>query len=97
MIRINVALRVKLENKEKLIEVLRELAVKSRQENGCIGYDIFSNMMEPDRLEIIETWANADVLETHRNTEHFTRLVPQMLALSEEKRTDKFAIQVKDE
>ena len=68
MIRINVALRVKSENKEKLLAVLRELAVQSRQEEGCVGYAIFSNVMEADQLEIIETWADAGVLEAHRHT-----------------------------
>ncbi len=94
MIRINVALRVKSENKEKLLAVLRELAVQSRQEEGCVGYAIFSNVMEADQLEIIETWADAGVLEAHRHTEHFIRLVPRMIALSEEKTTDKFTYEV---
>ena len=50
--------------------------------------------MEADQLEIIETWADAGVLEAHRHTEHFIRLVPRMIALSEEKKTDKFTYEV---
>lgn len=90
MIRINVAIQVKSENRQKVLLLLNELAEKSRIENGCRGYDIYENSSNREALMIVETWENAEVLSAHRHTEHFTRLVPMYHGLVEANCIDKF-------
>lgn len=83
MIRINVNVKVKPENRQRVTELLQELARASRQEKGCHGYDILTNCTNPDLLMIAESWENASVLSAHEHSEHFTRLIPEVLEFAE--------------
>lgn len=61
---------------EEAIKLYEELVQKTREENGCILYNLFRDINDKSILTIIEEWENKDVLEMHMKTEHFTRLVP---------------------
>mmetsp|Transcript_10067 Transcript_10067/g.15248 ORF Transcript_10067/g.15248 Transcript_10067/m.15248 type:complete len:594 (+) Transcript_10067:70-1851(+) len=66
----------------KWLEMAKELCEKSRQEDGCIFYTFVKNPSVSTRFVIIEEWASQSHLEAHSKTEHFTRLVPLMDAIS---------------
>jgi quinol monooxygenase YgiN len=53
--------------KEKdLEEVLLELVAISRQETGCITYDLHRHLDKPGRFVFYENWVNRDALDKHR-------------------------------
>lgn len=85
MIRLNVFMTVSEENKNKLLELCKELTAFSLKDEGCIAYDIYESSTRNNILMICETWENETSLEKHSNSEHFKRIVPQMHALSESK------------
>ena len=64
MIRINVTIEVKSEVRAHVVELLREMSELSRQEKGCIGYEIFENSRLNNVLMIVETWENEALLAT---------------------------------
>jgi len=66
---------------EEAIKIYSELVVKSRKEEGCIAYNLYQDTIEKTVLTMIEEWENEEVLETHRNTEHFKTLVPIVKSL----------------
>jgi quinol monooxygenase YgiN len=61
-----------------------ELAAETRKEDGCIFYDFLQvrGSAEPGTFRIVEKWASLPHLQAHAATDHFTRLVPAMDAVS---------------
>ena len=57
-----------------------ELVEKTRQEPLCIAYDLFVDQKDPGHFIFIEQWPDQAALDAHCQTEHFTRLVPQINA-----------------
>ncbi|KAA0949765.1 MULTISPECIES: putative quinol monooxygenase [unclassified Pseudomonas] len=57
-----------------------ELVEKTRLEALCIAYDLFVDQKDPGHFIFIEQWPDQAALDTHCQTEHFTRLVPQINA-----------------
>lgn len=90
MIRINVTLIVNSEVRRQVVELLREMSELSREEKGCIGYEILENNRLEDVLMIIETWDNEVVLDVHKRSEHFTRIIPRVRELVMEMKSEKF-------
>ena len=84
MIRINVTIEVKSEVRAHVVELLREMSELSRQETGCIGYEIFENSRLNNVLMIIETWENEALLAVHKGSDHFVRIIPQVRELATE-------------
>lgn len=90
MIRINVTIKVKSETRQQVVELLSEMSELSRQEKGCIGYDIMSDNRSDDTLMIIESWENEVVLDIHKQSEHFTRLIPRVRELVTSMKSERF-------
>ena len=66
MIRINVTIEVRKEVCAQVVKLLHEMSELSRQEKGCIGYEIFESNRLDNVLMIIETWENEDLLAIHK-------------------------------
>lgn len=78
MIRINVFIQVSEENRAALLNAAKQLVEASKGENGCVAYDLFASATRDDVYMICETWADAEVLAKHEQSEHFRTLVPEM-------------------
>lgn len=63
---------------EKVINLYDELVQKTRQEDGCISYELFQDINNENIVTIVEQWESEEHLEAHKKTEHFTRIVPQI-------------------
>lgn len=90
MIRINVTIEVKSEVRAHVVELLREMSELSRQEKGCIGYEIFENSRLNNVLMIVETWENEALLAIHKESDHFVRIIPRVRELATEMCSQKF-------
>lgn len=90
MIRINVTIEVKSEVRAQVLGLLREMSELSRQEKGCIGYEILENSRLNNVLMIIETWENEDLLAVHKGRGHFERIIPRVRELATEMCSQKF-------
>lgn len=76
---------------EQVRALAEELVAKTRQEDGCVRYDMNRSLDDPNYLVMIESWRDAESLAAHGKSEHFTRLVPQIRALCEDpKPADRF-------
>jgi len=54
--------------------MLIELRDRSREEAGCIAYDIARDTEDPTVFAMHEIWRDDAALEQHRTEEFFTRL-----------------------
>jgi quinol monooxygenase YgiN/HEPN domain-containing protein len=63
-------------------ELLRELISTTRTEDGCLEYRLFAGADAPSNYVITEEWGSKEALDTHMQSEHFTRIIPLLGALS---------------
>ena len=68
--------------KEGLQQEFLKLAKEmTRQEKGCISYDLASDQSDAQVFYFIEKYQDEKAVEFHRATEYFRTLVPQIGAL----------------
>lgn len=72
----------KLEEFKALAE---DLINESRNEEGCIAYNLYEDINNSYILTFIEEWKNEEVIKLHNSTEHFTSVVPKLTDLQEGK------------
>lgn len=72
----------KLEEFKALAE---NLINESRNEVGCIAYNLYEDIYNSYILTFIEQWNSEDNIKLHNNTKHFTTIVPKLTELQEGK------------
>jgi len=63
---------------EEVISLYKELVELTRQEEGCIKYELYQDEKDSNIIAMIEEWESREALNRHLNSEHFTRIVPQV-------------------
>lgn len=71
MLRLNCFITVSPGNRESVIAAARRLTEASRQQDGCVGYDILESATRHDSLMIVETWRDRIALDAHSASEVF--------------------------
>ncbi len=81
MHRLNVWLTVKdPAHADEIAELLREAGRLSRQEAGCVRFDVYRSTAQPDRFLLCEWWESQAAWEAHREAQAFTTIYqPQVL------------------
>jgi quinol monooxygenase YgiN len=54
----------------RLREVLEGFVAPTREEEGCIRYDLFLDVDHPGRFTFIEEWSSRECLEKHGQSAH---------------------------
>jgi len=57
--------------REKCLAPARTCIEASRQDPGCIAYDLNLSVSDPDRMVFIEIWEDRAALDAHFQTDHF--------------------------
>lgn len=55
-----------------------KLVEETRNEKGCIAYNLYQGNEDKSTLLMIEEWDSNESLEIHKKSSHFTELVPQI-------------------
>ena len=58
-----------------IASIVRVLAAKSRDEKGCVRYEVLQDMKERNIFVLVEEWASVDDLDAHNQTPHFHEAV----------------------
>lgn len=61
----------KEEKVAKLKALLTTMIDASRNETGCLLYNIYQREDDPKTFVVIETWANEEALEGHKHSAHY--------------------------
>ncbi len=67
--------KIKASETARILELLPEMAEKSRAEAGNISYAIYQSETDPNELILHECYVDAEAVEAHRNTDHYQRIV----------------------
>ena len=62
-------------HEERVAEILRMMVEKTRQEPGCIHYDVNRSIDDPCRFLIYEVYRDDAALNDHQESDHFQRHV----------------------
>lgn len=62
------------ENAEQLGAVIQRFAQVCRDEPGCLAYDVFRSVEQPERFLSVETYIDAEAFAAHRDSEHFREI-----------------------
>ena len=54
-----------------LAQVLLGLVAPTRQESGCLRYDLHRDPENPGLLVFVETWETREALQAHLKTPHY--------------------------
>ena len=60
------------------LEIYRHLVAETVKETGCITYELFQELNNPNSLTLIEEWEDMEALQRHTQTPHFITLVEQL-------------------
>lgn len=70
MVFVIATLTVKPEAKADLIAAAKDAIAATRQEEGCISYELFESTVDPHKLAFVEEWESADRLALHSKSDH---------------------------
>lgn len=63
---------IKAEKVDEFITLAQKLVQETNQNDaGCISYELYQDIANPQILTIIEEWENKDALEQHMAAQHF--------------------------
>ena len=82
MIIVQGSIPIRSECREQAIAMAKEMIVASRSELGCISYEFYVGLSDPNTLLLFQEWESVEALHHHLETEHmdeFLKELPQML------------------
>jgi quinol monooxygenase YgiN len=81
--RVSVVVKVtaRPDKESEMRTVVLELAQSSREEDGCIRYDVLQNAAEPHVFLLVEEWASNAHLDAHNLTPHVHEAVMAAMPL----------------
>jgi quinol monooxygenase YgiN len=56
---------------EKAAAAARQAVAATIKEDGCISYEMYLSVSDPNRLVVVERWASREALSLHVETPHF--------------------------
>jgi len=71
MIIVTAMMHVKNGKKEAFILEAKDLISASRKEDGCINYNLLTDIEDENALVMLEQWKDIDSLKKHMKTDHF--------------------------
>lgn len=89
---------IRPERRDEALSMARRMSQTTRSEPGCISYEFFIGLSDPNTLMLFQEWENMEVLLAHFQTDHmdeFMRGLPNIVA--GEVVTRRYAVQSVDE
>jgi quinol monooxygenase YgiN len=83
MLCLNVLLTAKdAANVPQIRDLLTEAMRRSREEPGCLRFDVYHSSAEPRRFTLIEHWASQEAIDAHRLAAAYTEIYkPRVMPL----------------
>jgi autoinducer 2-degrading protein len=67
--------KIKETETSRILDLLAELAEKTRAEKGNLSYNIYQSVEDANVLILHERYADAEAAEAHRNSAHYQEIV----------------------
>lgn len=81
VLRILVPCRIDPEHREAALEVYRELIHATREEPGCVSYELLEDLEDSTAFVLAESWRSELDLDAHTRTPHFREAMAALASL----------------
>lgn len=71
LIIIHAVFQVRPDRKAQFLEEVKPLIAETKQEAGCISYDLFQHTEQENVYIMVETWKDSDAVSSHNASSHF--------------------------
>ncbi|MDH5736785.1 MAG: antibiotic biosynthesis monooxygenase [Gammaproteobacteria bacterium] len=74
---------VKHDMRKQAMDMMERMSVASRAEDGCISYEFYVGLTDPDTFMLFQEWESIEALQNHFETDHmeaFLTNLPDILA-----------------
>ena len=75
MVSVILKMRALPEKRMEVKQTLQALIEPTRNEKGCLGYDVFEDIENRNSFCLVERWASRKDLDNHQRTERFAVLM----------------------
>ena len=98
MIIVHGTIPIKPDCREEALELARRMSEATRHEAGCISYDFYVGLSDPNTLMLFQEWEDMESLMGHFKTEHMESFLLELPdVLDGEITTRRYAVQSVDE
>ena len=73
---------IRSEVRDDAISLMREMVMASRSEYGCVSYEFYVGLTDPNTLLLFQEWESVEALQGHYETDHmedFLKALPEVL------------------
>ena len=70
MIMVQSTFQLHPETREEALGLMKNMVRLCRQEHGCLSYEYFEGITDPNQVVLLQEWENAECLEEHYQTDH---------------------------
>lgn len=68
---------IKTDKVEEFITLAKRLVKETNEKDaGCISYELYQDVSNPQVLTILEEWDSMELLKKHMEAEHFKEITP---------------------
>jgi quinol monooxygenase YgiN len=83
MIIVHGTIPIRPDCREQALKLARGMSAATRSEPGCISYDFYVGLSDPNTLMLFQEWESMDALMRHFQTSHmeeFMRALPAVVS-----------------
>ncbi len=73
---------IKPELREEALDLMRRMSLASKDEFGCISYEFYTGLTDPNTFLLFQEWETVEALQGHFQTDHmeeFLKALPDVL------------------
>lgn len=98
MIIVHGTIPIRTDAREQALELAHDMAQATREELGCLSYDFYIGLSDPNTLLLFQEWENMESLMAHFQTDHMDEFLQELPKLvSGDIKTRRYAVQSVDE
>jgi len=98
MIIVHGIIPIKAAHRDKALDLAREMSEATRSEDGCISYEFYVGLRDPNTLILLQEWENMEALAGHLRTDHMKVFLDQLPnVLAGQVLTRRYAVQAEAE
>ena len=94
MIIVHGIIPIKPAHRDKALDLAREISEVTRAEDGCISYEFYVGLRDPNTLILLQEWENMEALAGHLRTAHMKVFLDELpTVLAGQVMTRRYAVQ----
>ncbi len=78
MIIVHGSIPIRPERREQALDMARSMTTETRKELGCLSYNFYSGVSDPNTLMLFQEWESIEALTSHFESAHMEEFLRQL-------------------